>query len=135
IFVTGPDVVRSVTGESVDALRLGGPEPHGRRSGVVHVLAESTDDAYARGRVLCDLLADQGAFCPDAVEDRDLSALFPESSKRAYDVHPVVDAVLDDGAPTQELHAKWAPNIVTQLGRLGGRTVGVIANNPMRLGG
>jgi acetyl-CoA/propionyl-CoA carboxylase carboxyl transferase subunit len=135
IFVTGPDVVRSVTGESVDALRLGGPEPHGRRSGVVHVLADSTDDAYARGRVLCDLLVNQGEFDVDSVEDRDLSAQFPESSKRAYDVHPVVEDLLDEGASTQELHRRWAPNIVTQLGRIGGRTVGVIANNPMRLGG
>ena len=135
IFVTGPDVVRSVTGESVDALRLGGPEPHGRRSGVVHVLADSIDDAYARGRILCDLLANQGEFDVDSVEDRDLSAQFPESSKRAYDVHPVVDELLDAGAATQELHPKWAPNIVTRLGRFGGRTVGVIANNPMRLGG
>lgn len=135
IFVTGPDVVRSVTGESVDALRLGGPEPHGRRSGVVHVLADSTDDAYARGRVLCDLLANQGRFDAGSVVDRDLSAQFPDSSKRAYDVHPVVDELLDAGAASQELHRKWAPNIVTQLGRLGGRTVGVIANNPMRLGG
>lgn len=135
IFVTGPDVVKSVTGEAVDMLRLGGPEPHGRRSGVVHVLADSTDDAYARGRLLCELLVNQGTFDVDAVTDRDLSAQFPESSKRAYDVHPVVDDLLDTGAPSQELHPKWAPNIVTQLGRFGGRTVGVIANNPMRLGG
>lgn len=135
IFVTGPDVVRSVTGEAVDALRLGGPEPHGRRSGVVHVLADSTDDAYARGRILCDLLVNQGEFDVSDIEDRDLSAQFPDSPKRAYDVHPVVDDLLDQGAPSQELHPKWAPNIVTQLGRFGGRTVGVIANNPMRLGG
>ncbi len=52
VFVTGPDVVRSVTGENVDALRLGGPEPHGRRSGVVHVVTETTEDAYAKARLL-----------------------------------------------------------------------------------
>ena len=62
------------------------------------------------------------------------SQLLPESKKRAYDVHPLVEAILDEGT-AQELHAKWAPNIVTTLGRLGGRTVGVIANNPLRLGG
>lgn len=134
IFVTGPDVVRSVTGEDVDALRLGGPEPHGRRSGVVHVLAESIDDAYARAGVLCDLLSNQGAFDVDGVTDVDLAEQLPESAKRAYDVHPLVEMLLDSG-PVQELHARWAPNIVTTLGRLGGRTVGVIANNPMRLGG
>ena len=135
IFVTGPDVVRSVTGEAVDALRLGGPEPHGRRSGVVHVVTESTEQAYERGRQLASLLADQGTLDVDAVEDLDLEETFPESAKRAYDVHPVVDNVLDKGADSVELHPRWAPNIVTQLGRFGGRTVGVIANNPMRLGG
>ncbi|PRY63752.1 acetyl-CoA/propionyl-CoA carboxylase carboxyl transferase subunit [Knoellia remsis] len=135
IFVTGPDVVRSVTGEAVDALRLGGPEPHGRRSGVVHVVTETTEQAYERGRQLCSLLADQGTLDVGAVEDIDLAETFPESAKRAYDVHPVVDNVLDAGADSVELHPRWAPNIVTQLGRFGGRTVGVIANNPMRLGG
>lgn len=134
IFVTGPDVVRSVTGEDVDALRLGGPEPHGRRSGVVHVLAESIDDAYGRAGTLCRLLSDQGDFDLDAVTDVDLAEQLPESAKRAYDVHPLVEQLLDSGE-VQELHGRWAPNIVTTLGRMGGRTVGVIANNPMRLGG
>lgn len=135
IFVTGPDVVRSVTGENVDALRLGGPEPHGRRSGVVHVVTDSTEQAYERGRQLCSLLADQGTLDVAKVDDLDLEETFPESAKRAYDVHPVVDNILDKNADSVELHARWAPNIVTQLGRFGGRTVGVIANNPMRLGG
>ena len=58
----------------------------------------------------------------------------PESSKRAYDVHPLIEGVLD-ASEIQELHPKWAPNIVTTLGRFGGRTVGVVANNPLRLGG
>ena len=74
------------------------------------------------------------AVAAGAVEDRDLGALLPESKKRAYDVHPLVEGVLDDGT-MQELHARWAPNIVTALGRFGGRTVGVVANNPLRLGG
>ena len=133
VFVTGPDVVRSVTGEDVDALRLGGPEPHGRRSGVVHVVAESEAGAYAEARRLAALLGDQGTLDPDAVADRDLAGLLPDSAKRAYDVHPLIDGVLDE--PGLELHPKWAPNVVTTLGRLGGRTVGVIANNPLRLGG
>ena len=133
VFVTGPDVVRSVTGEDVDALRLGGPEPHGRRSGVVHVVATTEDDAYGRTRRLTSLLGGQGTLDVPAVEDRDLADLLPDSVKRAYDVHPLVDGLLDE--PGLELHPKWAPNILTVLGRLGGRTVGVIANNPMRLGG
>jgi acetyl-CoA/propionyl-CoA carboxylase carboxyl transferase subunit len=134
IFVTGPDVVRSVTGEDVDMLRLGGPEPHGRRSGVVHVLTDTEAEALDRARALTHLLGAQGTLDLTAVQDADLGSLLPESPKRAYDVHPLVDGLLDDGTG-QELHTRWAPNIVTTLGRLGGRTVGVIANNPLRLGG
>ncbi|MGH6657944.1 MAG: acyl-CoA carboxylase subunit beta [Actinocrinis sp.] len=133
VFVTGPEVVRSVTGEAVDMDRLGGPEPHGRRSGVVHVVTHTDQEAFATARRLASLLGDQGSLDPDAVQDRDLGGLLPESPKRAYDVHPLVNGVLD--APGVELHPKWAPNIVTTLGRFGGRTVGVIANNPLRLGG
>lgn len=135
VFVTGPDVVRSVTGENVDALRLGGPEPHGRRSGVVHVVTDTTEDAYAKAQLLTSLLGDQGELDVASVEERDLAASFPESAKRAYDIHPLLQALVDDPAEAIELHPKWAPNITTTLGRLGGRTVGVIANNPMRLGG
>jgi acetyl-CoA/propionyl-CoA carboxylase carboxyl transferase subunit len=134
IFVTGPDVVRSVTGEDVDMLRLGGPEPHGRRSGVVHVLAETEPEAMENARQLTSLLGGQGRLDVAAVADVDLSGALPESQKRAYDVHPLVAGLLDAGHAV-ELHARWAPNIVTTLGRLGGRTVGVIANNPLRLGG
>ncbi len=133
VFVTGPDVVRSVTGENVDALRLGGPEPHGRRSGVVHVVATSQDAAYSEARRLAALLGDQRKVA-DQVEDIDLSSFLPESAKRAYDVHPIVESLLDEGS-SLELHPKWAPNVTTTLGRLGDRTVGVIANNPLRLGG
>ena len=133
IFVTGPDVVRSVTGEDVDMLRLGGPEPHGRRSGVVHITTDSEAAAIERARQLTDLLANQGTVSTD-VPDTDLSGFLPESAKRAYDVHPLVGGVLDEDSSV-ELHQRWAPNIVTTLGRLGGRTVGVIANNPLRLGG
>ena len=139
LFVTGPDVVRSVTGEDVDMLRLGGPEPHGRRSGVVHVVTETTDEVYATGRRLVALLGAQGSV--GHVDDVDLSSLLPESAKRAYDVHPLVEGILDADADaggtssSVELHPKWAPNIVTTLGRFGGRTVGLIANNPLRLGG
>ncbi|MGH3354739.1 MAG: acyl-CoA carboxylase subunit beta, partial [Nocardioidaceae bacterium] len=134
IFVTGPEVVRSVTGEDVDMLRLGGPEPHGRRSGVVHVLTESEADAIGEARRLTQLLGAQGHMDPTTVKDVDLDRTLPDSFRRAYDVHPLVAAVLDEDTMV-ELHARWAPNIVTALGRLGGRTVGVVANNPLRLGG
>jgi acetyl-CoA/propionyl-CoA carboxylase carboxyl transferase subunit len=151
IFVTGPDVVRSVTGEDVDMARLGGPEPHSRRSGVVHVVAPTDLDAIERARELAVLFGDQGAIDLGAVQldtvqdetmrlesaDRDaapsLASFLPDSPRRAYDMKPLIGALLD--GPGIELHPRWAPNVVTLLGRLAGRTVGVVANNPLRLGG
>ncbi len=139
VFVTGPDVVRSVTGEQVDMEALGGPGAHGKKSGVVHVVADSEPDAMDRAREITGLFAQPGAFDLHSVrEDVDLAADLPEQRQRAYDVRPMLRDMLDerDGqAVFQELQAKWAPNIVTGLGRLAGRTVGVIANNPLRLGG
>ena len=134
IFVTGPEVVRSVTGEEVDMDRLGGAEPHGRRSGVVHVVADSEADALQRGRQLAALLGRQGSLDVESVTDVDLELTLPEARKRAYDVHPLIDSLLDADSSI-ELHPRWAPNMVTVLGRFGGRTVGVVANNPLRLGG
>lgn len=134
IFVTGPEVVRSVTGEQVDMERLGGPEPHGRRSGVVHVTTKDDESALATARELAALLGHQGRLSPaDVTDETDLAALLPAEPNRAYDVKPVLRHLLD--TPGVELHPKWAPNMVTILGRLAGRTVGVIANNPLRLGG
>jgi len=134
IFVTGPDVVRSVTGEQVDMARLGGPDPHGRRSGVVHITTNDDATALHRARVLAAMLGRQGRISPDdAAADVDLGALLPDQPNRAYDVKPLIRALLDE--PGVDLHDKWAPNIVTTLGRFAGRTVGVVANNPLRLGG
>jgi acetyl-CoA/propionyl-CoA carboxylase carboxyl transferase subunit len=138
VFVTGPDVVRSVTGENVDMESLGGTDTHGRRSGVVHVVTDTEPEALGAARLATTLFADQGSFDASLIgPDADLRALLPESPKRAYDVHPLVNGILDRTADPSflELHAKWAPNIVTGIGRLTGRTVGVIANNPLRLGG
>lgn len=133
IFVTGPDVVRSVTGEQIDMAALGGPEPHSKRSGVVHVVTKTDTDALVQARRLAVLLGHQGRVRAASVQDADFSGLLPTETRRAYDVHPLVNGLLDE--PGVELHPKWAPNIVTTLGRLGGRTIGVIANNPMRLAG
>ena len=146
VFVTGPDVVRSVTGESVDMESLGGPHTHGKKSGVSHITADSESDAYWRARRLVSTFGKQGLFDRDLAEagDSDLQALLPESPRRAYDVHPIVHALLDtqraaDGdteiSSFEELQAKWAPNIVVGFGRLSGRSVGVVANNPLRMGG
>jgi acetyl-CoA/propionyl-CoA carboxylase carboxyl transferase subunit len=135
VFVTGPDVVRSVTGENVDMEALGGPDTHGRRSGVVHIVTDSDDEAIGVARTTASFFAQPGSFHLDEVgADEDLRALLPDSPKRAYDVHPLVLGLLDDDT-FLELHARWAPNMVTGLGRLTGRTVGVLANNPLRLGG
>jgi acetyl-CoA/propionyl-CoA carboxylase carboxyl transferase subunit len=131
VFVTGPDVVRSVTGEDVDMLRLGGPEPHGRRSGVVHVVSDTDEEALRKAHDIVALLGDGGRV--GGIEERNLADLLPDNPRRAYDVHPLVEQVLD--GPGVELHPRWAPNLVTTLGRFGGRSVGVLANNPMRLGG
>jgi acetyl-CoA/propionyl-CoA carboxylase carboxyl transferase subunit len=141
VFVTGPDVVRSVTGEQIDQEGLGGADAHGKKSGVVHVLAESEADAFVRARRLTGLLARPGLFDLHAVRgEKDLGAMLPEQPQRAYDIKPVLREILDqpgaDGVSVfEELQAKWAPNVVIGLGRLGGRTVGVIANNPIRKGG
>ncbi|MDR0345421.1 MAG: acyl-CoA carboxylase subunit beta [Nocardiopsaceae bacterium] len=133
IFVTGPDVVRSVTGEDVDALSLGGPDMHSRRSGVVHIVTPDRRTASRMARQAAALLGNQGSIELGLVEPRSFAGLLPVSPRRAYDVRPLIACLLD--APGLELLPKWGPNVVTSLGRLGGRTIGVIANNPLRLAG
>jgi acetyl-CoA/propionyl-CoA carboxylase carboxyl transferase subunit len=140
VFVTGPDIVRSVTGEKIDMAALGGPEAHGARSGVVHVPAADERDAFLRARRLAGLLrAGQGRFDLAALrEPRNLRALLPDSPRRAYDVRPLVHALVDagaDGPVFEELQPRWAANVLVGLGRLGGRPIGVLANNPIRKGG
>lgn len=139
VFITGPDVVKSVTGEQIDMEGLGGPETHSRRSGVAHVTADSEADAYLRARGLVTYFAQPGRLEPGRVgDDLDLQALLPESSRRAYDVRPLIRAIVDPDGDTggfDELQSKWAPNMVIGLGRLVGRTIGVVANNPIRKGG
>ncbi|MFY2788413.1 acyl-CoA carboxylase subunit beta [Rhodococcus sp. KRD162] len=140
VFVTGPDVVRSVTGEQVDMASLGGPDTHHKKSGVCHIVADSEMDAFTRARRLVSMFCEQGEFDIAAAEhgDTDLRALMPESNRRAYDVHPIVHELLDnvEGESTfEEFQGGWARSIVVGLGRISGRTVGVIANNPIRLGG
>ena len=134
IFVTGPDVVKSVTGEDIDIASLGGPEAHSKNSGVAHVIASSEDEAYAEVKDLVSLFADQGHFDVN-LADSDLSAHVPAVTKRAYEIHPLIDAILDRDGAKLELLPVWALNMTTVLGRFGGRTVGVVANNPQHLGG
>lgn len=133
IFVTGPDVVKSVTGENIDMAKLGGPEAHRRNSGVAHVIAHTEEEAFEEIRNLATLFADQGEITLP-LADRELAHYVPDASKRTYDVRPLVDALLDTDREHLELLPMWAPNIVTTLGRIAGRTVGVVANNPAHLG-
>ena len=134
IFVTGPDVVKSVTGEDIDIAALGGPEAHSKNSGVAHVIAPSEDVAFAEIADLVSLFADQGHFKTD-IADIDLGVHVPPVEKRSYEVHPLIDAILDADGEKLELLPVWAENMSTVIGRLGGRTVGVIANNPAHIGG
>ena len=133
IFVTGPDVVKSVTGENVDMAKLGGPEAHKKNSGLAHIIATSEEEAIEDIRKLASLFANQGHI-DVKLEDVDLAHFVPDSRKRVYEVHPLVEELLDHDE-SMELLADWAPNMLTAIGRLGGRTVGVIANNPKHLGG
>jgi acetyl-CoA/propionyl-CoA carboxylase carboxyl transferase subunit len=141
IFITGPDIVKSVTGERIDMDGLGGPEVHSRRSGVAHIIADSEIHAYLRARRLVTFFTRPGFLDVDRLSgEEDLRALLPAKSRRAYDVRPLVRAILDpdiydDGDGFDELQARWAPNMVVGLGRLAGRTIGVVANNPIRMGG
>jgi acetyl-CoA/propionyl-CoA carboxylase carboxyl transferase subunit len=140
VFITGPDVVKSVTGEQIDSEGLGGPETHSRRSGVAHISADSEAAALRHARRLATFFTRPGILSLDLVRDeQDLLALLPESPRRAYDVRPLVRAILDSddvhGGGFAELQPRWAPNMIVGLGRLAGRTIGVVANNPIRKGG
>ena len=134
IFVTGPDVVKSVTGEDIDMALLGGPEAHRKNSGLAHIIASNEEEAIDDIRDLTALLANQGFMNPQ-VEDIDLSAFVPDSKVRTYEVHPLVEAILDKDNEHIELLSMWAPNMTTIIGRLGGATVGVLANNPAHIAG
>src|SRR4051794_19586201 len=96
VFVTGPDVVRSVTGEQVDMEALGGPSAHGRKSGVVHIVSDSEDDAYVRARRVSSLFSRPGiAGIAGMADDPELEHVLPAQRNRAYNVRPVIDRILD----------------------------------------
>ena len=134
IFVTGPEVVKSVTGEDIDMALLGGPEAHRKNSGLAHIIAPTEQEAIDDVRDLTALFANHGVMNP-AVSDIDLSVFVPQSQVRTYEVHPLVDAILDKETEHIELLSMWAPNMTTIIGRLGGATVGVLANNPAHIAG
>jgi acetyl-CoA/propionyl-CoA carboxylase carboxyl transferase subunit len=135
VFVTGPDIVNRVTGETIDAESLGGPGVHAKSSGLAHIRAVSDADAFQQARDVVSLLGNTklAAAPVTGIERANPGDVLPRNVRRAYDVRPIINSLLD-AIPT-ELQREWAPNVVTTLGRLGGQPVGVIANNPIRMGG
>ncbi len=141
MFITGPDVIRTVTGETVTQEDLGGADTHSRTTGVAHVEADDEDDLFAQVRDLMGYLPsnnldDAPRLNPEG-DDHDrpaLDGLVPEESNRPYDMHEVLAEVLDDDT-FFEVQALHAGNIVTGFARLDGRSVGVVANQPKVLAG
>jgi acetyl-CoA carboxylase carboxyltransferase component len=142
MFITGPDVVKTVTGEDVSFEELGGAATHATRSGVAHFTTPDEDSCLEEARYLLSFLPqnnlDSPPYAPpsDPVdrEDPSLDALVPDSPNKPYDMKDVVERVLDDG-DFLEVHAHWAENIVCGFGRLGGHAVGVVGNQPGALAG
>ena len=157
MFITGPDVIKTVTGEDVSFEDLGGAQAHGVKSGVAHYQARDEQDCIDFARELLSYLpsnnldepprlaaADGGDATglantaldntgPDET-DAELDTLIPDSPNQPYDMHEVITHVLDDGE-FLEVHAGFAPNIVVGFGRVEGASVGVVANQPMHLAG
>ncbi len=144
MFITGPDVIKTVTGEDVGMEDLGGAHTHNTRSGVAHYLAGDEHDAIDYVRALLSFLPQNNLEEPPAhqaeadleITDEDLAfdSFVPDSVNQPYDMHLVVEHVLDEG-DFLEVSALYAPNIVTGFGRVEGRAVGVVANQPMQFAG
>jgi acetyl-CoA/propionyl-CoA carboxylase carboxyl transferase subunit len=142
MFITGPDVVRAVTGEEVTMEALGGAEAHASVSGVSHFTAGSDREALVLARRLLGYLPlnnledppSAPPVAPPHSAGTELEQIVPEEANAPYDVHAVVERVVDP-ASLLEVQAGWAPNIVVGFARLEGRSVGVVANNPAMLAG
>jgi propionyl-CoA carboxylase beta chain len=142
MFITGPDVVKTVTGEEVTFEELGGAATHAARSGVAQFTAPDEATCLEDARYLISFLPQNNAEQPpfavptDPVdrEDAELDTLIPDSANKPYDMHEVIRRVIDDGE-FLEVHERWAQNIVTGFARLGGHAVGVVGNQPQQLAG
>ncbi|HEY7283340.1 MAG TPA: acyl-CoA carboxylase subunit beta, partial [Actinomycetota bacterium] len=142
MFITGPEVIKTVTGEDVSFEQLGGAVTHNARSGVAQFLAEDEEDCLAQVRYLLSFLPqnnleDPPAYAPaedpDA-RDESLNDIVPASPRAAYDMRAVIQKIVDDGE-FYEVHALYAMSILTGFARLDGRAIGVIANQPKVLAG
>jgi acetyl-CoA carboxylase carboxyltransferase component len=142
MFITGPEVVKTVTGEEVTFEELGGALTHASKSGVAHIASASEDECLEDARYLISFLPQNNVdpppyFAPtDPVdrEDPDLDSIVPENANKPYDMRDVLHRVVDDGQ-FLEVQELWAENIVCGFARLGGHPVGVVANNPSALAG
>ena len=153
MFITGPDVIKTVTGEEVSFEELGGAHAHNVKSGVAHYQAKDEDDCLDFARELLSYLpsnnlddapvlpaagpaADGGAdpLLEVTGSDTALDSLIPDSPNQPYDAHTVIAQILDD-REFLEIHALFAPNILVGFGRVEGAAVGVVANQPMHLAG
>jgi propionyl-CoA carboxylase beta chain len=144
MFITGPDVIKTVTGEEVEFEDLGGARTHNSKSGVAHFMAADEPDCIDLVKALLSYLPSNNLEDPPVFGDEadlqrtetdlSLDTLIPDSANQPYDVHRVIEAIVDDGE-FLEVHALWAPNMVCGFGRVEGRSVGVVANQPMQFAG
>ena len=144
MFITGPDVVRTVTGEDVTLEELGGARTHNTKSGNAHYLASDEDDAIDYVKALLSYLPSNNldpvpvydTAVSDDVDEDDafLDTFMPDSANQPYDMHEVIEHLLDDGEFC-EVHALFAPNIVVGFGRIEGHPVGIVANQPTQFAG
>jgi propionyl-CoA/long-chain acyl-CoA carboxylase carboxyl transferase subunit len=142
MFITGPDVIKTVTGEEVTMEELGGAHTHNSRSGVAHYQAADEPDAIEYVKALLSYLPSNNldetpvfeTQVDPATLDEALDTLIPDSPNQPYDMHTAIEHVLDDGE-FLEVHPLFAPNIVVGFGRVEGHSVGVVANQPMQFAG
>jgi propionyl-CoA carboxylase beta chain len=142
MFVTGPDVVKAVTHEEVNFEELGGADVHSEVSGVCHVASDSEEDTFFKIRKLLSYLPQNNLEDPPFMQPNDdplrmapeLDSIIPQDPSKPYDMKDIIRLILDDGQ-FYEIHENYAMNIVVGFGRLGGHSVGVVANQPAVLAG
>lgn len=144
MFITGPDVIKTVTGEDVGFEELGGARTHNSTSGNAHYLASDEADAIEFVQALLSYLPSNNADDAPIVNgdadvsltdtDRALNTVVPDSASQPYDMHTVISAIVDDGE-FLEIQALFAPNILCGFGRVEGHSVGIVANQPTQLAG
>lgn len=144
MFITGPDVIKTVTGEDVEFEELGGALTHNSKSGVAHYMGSDENDAFDYLKALLSFLPSNNlenapVYDVEVVleitdEDRELDTIIPDSPNQPYDMHRVIEHILDDGE-FLETQALFAPNILCGFGRIEGHSVGVVANQPMQYAG